>query len=48
MQIITQTIAIIPVPDTKETTTTVEGTLTMLRMATQRSPQMLKLLSKDP
>ena len=48
IQIITQIIAIIPALDTRETTTTVEGILTMLRMTTQRSYQMLKLLSKDP
>ena len=48
VQIITQTTAIIPAPDTRETTTTAEGTLTMLRMTTQRSHQILKLLSKDP
>ena len=47
IQIITQTIAIIPAPDTRETTTTTAGTLRMLRMTTQRSHQMLKLLSKD-
>ena len=32
----------------KGTTTTVKGTLTMLRMTKQRNHQMLKLLSKDP
>ena len=48
IQIITQTIAIIPALDTRKTTTTVEGTLTILRMTTQRSHQMLKFLSKDP
>ena len=48
IQIITQTIAIIPALDTRETTTTSEGTFTMLRMTIQRSHQMLKLLSKDP
>ena len=48
IQIITPTIAINPAPDTRETTTTVEGTLTMLRMTTQRNHQMLKLLSRDP
>ena len=39
IQIIIQTIAIIPALDTRETTTTAEGTLTMLRMTTQRSHQ---------
>ena len=48
IQIITPTIAIIPAPDIRETTTTMDGTLTMLRMVTQRSHQMLKLLSRDP
>ena len=48
MQIITQTVAIIPAPDTKEIITTAQGTLTMLRVTTQRSHQMLKLLSRDP
>ena len=47
IQIMTQTIAIIPAPDASETTTTAEGTLTMLRITTQRSHQMLKLLSKN-
>ena len=36
IQIITPTIAINPAWDTRETTTTVEGTLTMLRMTTQK------------
>ena len=48
MQIITQTVAIIPALDITKTITTVEGTLTMLRVTTQRSHQMLKLLSRDP
>ena len=47
-QIITAIIAINPVLGTRETTTTVDGTLTMLRMTTQRSQQLLKSLSKDP
>ena len=45
--IITQTVAIIPSLDTKKTITTVEETLTMLRVTIQRSHQMLKLLSRD-
>ena len=48
IQIITPTIAINPAWDTRETTTTAEGTLTILRTTTQRSHQMLKLLSRDP
>ena len=46
IQIITSTIATNPAPNTRETTTTAEGTLTMLRMTTQGSHQMLKLLSR--
>ena len=41
-QILTPTITTNPVPDTRKTTTTVEGTLTMLRMTTRRSQQMFK------
>ena len=41
-------IAINPALGTRETATTVEGTLTMPRMATRKSHQMLWLPSRDP
>ena len=47
MVILTPTIATNPVTDTRETTTTVEGTLTLLRMTTLRSQQMFKSPSLD-
>ena len=47
IQIITPITATKPVLGTRETITTMEGTLTMLRMTTQRSQQMLKFLSKE-
>ena len=46
IQTITPTIAINPASDTRETTITAEGTLAMLRMTTQRSHQILKLLPR--
>ena len=46
-QILTPTIATNPVLDTRETTTTVEETLTMPRMTTWRSQGMLKSPSRD-
>ena len=47
MAVLTPTIATNPVLDAGETTTTVEGTLTLLRMTTLKSQQKFKSPSLD-